>query len=396
MSQTIFHLDIDAFFASVEQIDFPELKGKPVIVGADPQGGKGRGVVSTASYEAREFGVHSAMPISQAYFRCPRGIFVKPRGKRYLELSRKIMKILYNFTPAIEPLSIDEAFMDLTGSLRLFGGAKSTALSMKQRIHEETGLIASIGIAPNKFIAKIASDLEKPDGLVIVKPGQEKTFLSPLPISKMWGIGKKTEPLFRNRGIHRIGQLAAMPAVEIKKLFGKSGMGYWYLANGIDNREVANSTGRHSAAAKSISKEITFLEDTDDYQQLELILFEIAEKLGRILHKKQLKAKTVNLKIRLEDFSTFTRSKSFSNFVNSSTKIRKIALELFRKFECNQMKVRLIGLGVSNFNENIGDQLSFFDDEDEPGQDIDDLIDLVENQFGEGTIKKATLLGRKR
>ncbi len=386
-NRTIFHLDMDAFFAAVEQLDFPQYRGKPVIVGADPLGGKGRGVVSTASYEARKFGIHSAMPISQAYRSCPTGIFVRPRGHRYLEISEQIMRLLYDFTPLIAPISIDEAFMDLTGSLKLLGDARTIAIKIKERIKTEIGLTASIGIAPNMFIAKIASDLQKPDGLVIVEPGNEKEFLAPLAISKMWGIGKKTEPLFQRRGIFTIGQLASMTVDELVKLFGKVGMDYWYLANGIDSRPVETGEER-----KSISKEITFFEDTDDCQKLELVLFEIAEILGKSLREKKLKARTITLKIRLADFSTSTRRKSLTNFTDNSEEIRNTGLALFRHFNCGEMKVRLIGLGVSQFDEASGEQLAFFDKTKPQSRNIDSLIDLVEDRFGKGMIKKATLI----
>jgi len=391
MSRTIIHIDMDAFFAAIEQLDFPEYRGQPVIVGADPQKGKGRGVVSTASYEARKFGIHSAMPISHAYYRCPHGIFVRPRGKRYLEVSQQIMQILAGFTPLVEPLSIDEAFLDVSGSQRLFGTAVTIAKKIKNQIHQETGLTASIGIAPNKFIAKIASDLEKPDGLVIVDPGQEKAFLAPLPISKMWGIGKKSEPIFRKYGIDTIGDLAAQPPEKLVAAFGKAGMTYWQLANGIDNRPVSNS-----AAAKSVSQEITFMEDTADQGQLEQVIFELAENLGRTLRQKKLKGKTVTLKIRLADFSTYTRAHSFLKFIDSSNLIRQAALQTFRQFDCQGQKVRLIGIGISHFNTEMGEQLPLFQDSTEKNRQIDEVIDIIENHFGKGTIQKATLLNRRQ
>lgn len=391
MTRTILHIDMDAFFAAVEQLDFPEYRNKPVIVGADPQNGRGRGVVSTASYEARKFGIHSAQPISQAFKRCPHGIFVRPRGKRYVELSRKVMEICQDFSPLMEQLSIDEAFLDITGSLRLLGNPQKIGHALKQRIKNEIGLTASVGIAPNKFIAKIASDFEKPDGLVIVNPGEEKAFLAKLPISRMWGIGKKTEPIFHRHGIDTIGQLAETPVKQLIKLFGKSGLGYWQLANGIDNRPVVNDV-----AAKSISQEITFLTDTNDCKELEKVLFHLSESLGRNIRKKQLKIKTITLKIRLSDFSTFTRSHSLVQHTDQTNRIRQTALTLFRNFNCQHRKVRLIGVGLSNFQTETGEQLDIFADQENSGQNIDRVIDLVENQFGKGTIQKATLLRRRR
>ncbi|MCI0513236.1 DNA polymerase IV [candidate division KSB1 bacterium] len=389
--RTIIHLDMDAFFAAVEQRDFPAYRGKPVIVGADPQGGKGRGVVSTASYEARKFGIHSALPISQAYQRCPHGIFVKPRGARYQEISQQIMAILYDFTPAMEPISIDEAFLDVTGSLRLLGEARTIAGKIKTRICQETGLTASIGIAPNKFIAKIASDLEKPDGLVLVEPGQEKQFLAPLAIGRMWGVGKKSEPVFHRLGIHTIGDLAGLPVEKITAVFGKNGMHYWQLANGIDPRPVATT-----AEAKSISQEITFNEDTDDGLFLEQVIFELAENVGRQVYREHSQVKTVVLKIRLADFSTFTRRQTRTEFFNQATIIRQMALELFREFDCQGQKVRLIGVGVTHFETTTGAQLSLFSETKSGPGKVDAVIDLIENQFGKGAIQKATLLSRIR
>lgn len=387
MSKTILHIDMDAFFASVEQLDHPEYRGKPVIVGADPQGGRGRGVVSTASYEAREYGIHSAMPISQAYYRCPNGIFVPPRGKRYSELSHQIMEIFYDFTPVIEPISIDEAFLDLTGTQRLMGTPESIARCLKQRIKTETGLTASVGLAPNKFIAKIASDLEKPDGLVIVNEGEEKAFLHPLPISKMWGIGKKSEPHFRKLNINTVGDLAELPVKKVVKIFGKNGLHFWQLANGIDKRVVETYS-----AAKSMSHEVTFMTDTDCREQLELVLFEIAEKLGKSLRKKGWQAKTVTLKIRLSDFSTFTRSKSLADFFDDSDLIRQTALSLYRQFDCQGQKVRLIGVNVSHFDTGLGQQLNLLDKEQTSASNSDKVIDLIEEKFGKGFINRATLM----
>ncbi|MFQ5770283.1 MAG: DNA polymerase IV, partial [bacterium] len=339
MTRTILHLDMDAFFAAVEQLDNPQYRGKPVIVGADPKGGKGRGVVATASYEARKYGIHSAMPISQAYRRCPHGIYLRGRSKRYSEVSQQVMAILQQFTPVIEKISIDEAFLDLTDSLKLFGSAPITGQKIKNRIREELHLTASIGIAPNKFVAKIASDLEKPDGFVLVQEGTEKTFLKNLPVSKLWGVGKKTEQVLKNMGISTIGQIAQLPEQELIRRLGKWGNALWRLANGMDARPVLTSTPR-----KSISQEITFDADTDNEELIERTLFRLADALTRLMRNKHLKGRTVTLKIRLEDFSTFTRSQSLSDFVDSTQVLKGIVIDLFRKFDRKNMKVRLIGI----------------------------------------------------
>lgn len=387
MNRIILHIDMDAFFAAVEQLDQPAYRGKPVIVGADPKGGQGRGVVSTCSYEARKYGIHSAMPISQAYKRCPQGIYLRGRMERYAEVSRQIMNILTNFSSIVEPISIDEAFLDITGCIRLLGSPQEIALAIKQKIKEEVQLTASIGIAPNKFIAKIASDLRKPDGLVIVEPDEVQNFLRPLPISKMWGVGKKTEPILLNLGIHTIGELADYPREKIVKRLGKAGLHFWNLANGIDERNV-----EPHEAAKSVSQEITFDEDTDDVEKLEHTLFYLCNELSRIMRNDNLKGKTITLKIRLHDFSTYTRAHSGCNFTNSSDEIFQTVIELFHKFDRQGKKVRLIGVAVSNLNSQFGEQISIFDAINSNKKKSDYVIELIQEKFGVNAIKKASLM----
>ncbi|OQX83186.1 hypothetical protein B6D60_10880 [candidate division KSB1 bacterium 4484_87] len=390
MSQKIIlHIDMDAFFAAIEELDHPDYRGKPVVVGADPKGGTGRGVVSTCNYEARKYGIHSAMPISQAYRRCPYAIYVFPRMRRYVEMSKIIHKIFYEFTPLVEPISIDEAFLDVSGCTRLFGSPEEIAKSIKKRIKAATGLTGSVGVAPSKFVAKIASDLEKPDGLVIVKPEKVKEFLSPLPISKMWGVGKKTEETLIKMGIDTIGRMAAMSREKIVKQLGKIGLHFWYLANGIDDRDVHTESTR-----KSVSLENTFLEDVDDEATIEKMIRSLSDNVSRILRKKNLKGKTLTLKIRLEDFSTFTRSRSFNEFIDSSALISKTALQLYSKFDRKGKKVRLLGIGISNLNTIVGDQMNFFDQQKEEEKKIDRVIDLIQNKFGADLIKKASLLDK--
>lgn len=383
MSRVILHIDMDSFFASVEQLDHPEYEGKPVIVGADPKGGKGRGVVSAASYEARKYGIHSAMPISRAYRLCPQGIFLPVRMDRYQEVSRKIMAILRDYSPVIEQISIDEAFLDITGSLRLFGSSEDIGRAIKERIKKEIGLTASVGIAPNKFIAKIASDLEKPDGFVVVKEGEQRDFLKDLPISKLWGVGEKTESILKEMGITTIGDLANYPQDKLIRRFGRVGITFWQLANGIDNRPVAPES-----PAKSVSQERTFQQDTDNLDLLRRTLFRLTEDLGRILRKGGLKGRTITLKIRLEDFSTFTRSKTLSDFTNSVDLIRRIAWDMLSKFDRQGKKVRLLGIGISQLNTMGGEQLGLFES---PEEKIPQILDSVQDKFGEGTIRRAIL-----
>ena len=393
MRRVILHLDMDAFFAAVEQLDFPQHRGKPVVVGADPKGGRGRGVVSTCSYEAREFGIHSAMPISQAYKRCPHAVYLPPRGKRYSELSKKIMKILREYSPLVEQISIDEAFLDLTGTEKVRGVPREVALKIKQRIKKEIGLTASVGIAPNKFVAKIASDLEKPDGLVIVREGEIKTFLDPLKISRLWGIGKKTEPKFREMGINTIGDLSRFSREELSTKFGKHGRHLWNLSHGIDKRAV-----EPYEEAKSVSNEITFENDTCDERVVNRTLLHLSDKVARRLRKDNLCGRTVTLKIRLEDFSTFTRSRTLADPVDSSETIRSVTQELFDQFDCRGLKVRLLGVGVSGITDSSGIQLSFFQEEQAEKEKIDKVMDTVREKFGEKAIARASLLrkGKKR
>ena len=391
MSRRILHLDMDAFFAAVEQLDFPQYRGKPVIVGADPKGGAGRGVVATASYEARKYGVHSALPISLAYQRCPHAVYLRGRYERYSEISRQLIATLNEFTPVIEKISIDEAFLDITKSLALFGSAEKIGHQIKKRIYDDLGLVASIGIAPNKFLAKVASDLEKPDGFVVVKEGEEKEFLKSLPISRLWGVGQKTEAALKQMDIETIGQIAHMPEQDLSRRFGKWGSALWRLANGIDPRSV-----KPWETQKSISQETTFDEDTGDEEAIHKTLLGLAESLSRLMRKSKLKGRTVTLKIRLEDFSTFTRSKTLSDFVDSTQILKGVAIGLYKKFNKKNMKVRLLGIGVSQLNSVSGEQLGLFEQEAPLDAKMTKLLDSLQDKYGEGAVKRASLLDKTK
>ncbi len=290
----IAHVDMDAFFAAVEQRDNPEFHGKPVIVGADPKKGRGRGVVSTCSYEARKYGIHSAMPISTAYRRAPHAIFLPVNMEKYANVSHEIYNIFYDFTPEVEPISIDEAFLDITGTYHLFGTPRKTCFLIKSRIKDKTGLTASVGLAPTKMAAKIASDLRKPDGFVEVTQDKLLDFLWPLDISKRWGLGKKSEIVLRNRGINTIGDIARGEIKDLGNMFGKNGAHFWNLARGIDERSV--ETERE---AKSISNETTFDKDTEDKGKIEGARMRLCEKVSDRLRENGFKARTITLKIRL-------------------------------------------------------------------------------------------------
>jgi nucleotidyltransferase/DNA polymerase involved in DNA repair len=384
----VLHLDMDAFYAAVEQLDHPEYRGKPVVVGADPKGGSGRGVVSTCSYEARKFGIHSAMPISQAYRRCPQAIFVYPRFERYTEISRKVMRILHDFSPQLLQISIDEAFIDITQTANFHGGAKPLAEKLKARIKNETGLTASVGIAPNMFIAKVASDLQKPDGLTICAAGQEKFFLAPLPVKKLWGVGPKTEAHLQKMGFSTIGQIAQGSQQMLAEKLGKWGAHLWELANGIDERPVEDWGPR-----KSISQEHTYDEDVADPQIIERTIWRLADGLSADMRRADLKGQVITLKIRLEGFETFTRQRKLSEFTNDAETMRETALELFHKFDRKNKRVRLIGIGMSHLNNVGGEQLSLFQTEEQTRRNqVANLLDTVRVKHGEEAATRASLL----
>jgi DNA polymerase-4 len=386
MSRIILHIDMDAFFAAIEQLDHPEYLGKPVIVGADPKGGTGRGVVSTCSYEARRFGIHSAMPISRAYRLCPQGIYVSVRGKRYSEMSRRIMKLLEEFSPDIEPISIDEAFLDITSTVNIFGPPPVLGKVIKERIYSQTGLTASVGIAPNKFLAKIASDLEKPDGLVIVSEDRIQEFLNPLPISKLWGVGEKTRPHLERMGVRTIGDLAAIPQKKLIERFGKTGLHFWRLAHGLDQRSVEDRI-----QAKSVSEERTFEKDIDNEAEMRNVIYRLCDDVARILRKRKFQGRTVHLKIRLQDFSTYTRSRTLSRGVDTSEAIHAAAEDMFNHFDLRGQKVRLLGVGVSSLENSKRAQLDLFTEEKSNDDRVDRLIDELREKFGDGAVTRASL-----
>lgn len=380
----IIHVDMDAFFASIEQRDNPALRNKPVVVGADPKNGRGRGVVSACSYEARKFGIHSAMPISIAYKKCPHAIFLPVDMEKYSIASREIYEILYNFTPEIEPVSIDEAFLDITGSYRLFGTPQKTCLLIKSRIKEKTSLTASIGLAPTKMAAKIASDLEKPDGMVEVKPENLLEFLRPLDIRRLWGLGKKTEEILKSVGINTIGDLAKKDAREMLRLFGKNGMHLWQLANGIDDSEVETD-----AEAKSVSNELTFDKDTSDKGEIEPALMSLCEKVSNRLRRENLKGRTITLKIRLEGFYTYTRAATIDSATNYVDTIFREIKGLYNKFDANKKKIRLLGVRVSNLiPSRIQDDL-FKEISSEKLEKVHKAVDRIKEKFGSGSIHRA-------
>ena len=300
----ILHVDMDAFYASVEERDDQTIVGRPVIVGGSAEG---RGVVCAANYVARKFGVHSAMPAAQAKRLCPQAVFLKPRIEYYAGVSARIREILESFTPLVEPLSLDEAFLDCTGSEPLFGPSPQIGRQIKRRIRDELRLVASVGVAPNKFLAKIASDLGKPDGFVVVAPDHVQAFLDPLPVGRIWGVGKVTGRVFERLAIRTIGELREMPVSELEEQFGSSGRHYWELAHGIDARPVVPDR-----EAKSISHETTFAVDISDAEILRAWLVDLVEHVARRLRRHDIQGRSVELKVRFADFTMICKRRSKS------------------------------------------------------------------------------------
>ncbi len=383
----ILHMDMDAFFASVEQLDNPMLRGKPVIVGGQSK----RGVVSTASYEARKFGVHSAMPMFQARQKCPEGIIVSPRGARYKELSKKVMAVLSDFSPLVEPVSIDEAYVDISGCERIHGTLEQTANRVKQKIYEVVNLTCSIGIAPVRFLAKIASDMDKPDGLTIISPERVTEFIDILPIQKVPGVGKSTFQQLERLGVKTLGDINKLPKNLVRERFGKYGMRLSELASGIDRAKVTPYS-----APKSVSSETTLLENTRDKEVLKEYILKHAEEVGRELRKKGVKGKTIYIKIKHADFKQSTRSITLSQPTQSSVIIYKESSKLLESYDMNQ-SVRLIGVGVSGLlpvDAPVQMELFEVDGKKNVGwEKVDKAVDAITEKFGKGSIRKAGIGG---
>lgn len=383
MERRIVHVDMDAFFAAIEQRDNPALAGKPVIIGADPKGGRGRGVVSTCSYEARKFGVRSAMPISEAWRRCPRGVFLPPDFRKYEEASGLIRAAFFEFTPDVEQVSIDEAFLDITRSSHLFGGPLETCRRVKARVRELTGLSCSVGLAPTKMAAKIASDLKKPDGLVEVREAGLRAFLAPLDISKLWGLGPKTAELLRGRGINTVGELAAAGPAALAGL-GAQGPALRALALGEDPREV-----REDGEPKSVGNETTFETDTGDAREIKESLLALADKVSSRLREAGLKGRTITLKLRLEGFETYTRARTLALSTNYADVIAAEALALYAAFDRGRKRVRLLGVKVSGLMP-AGERESLFEDEQDGRREkAHKAIEAIREKFGRASIYRA-------
>ena len=437
MRRWIMHVDMDAFFASIEQLDHPEYKGHPVIVG----GLSSRGVVATCSYEARKFGVHSAMPISRAKKLCPDGIYVYPRMDRYKEVSHQIFSIMKEFTPYIEPLSIDEAFLEVSGMSTMYSGPKALGRAIKNRVYEKTGLVISAGLAPNKFLAKLASDLDKPDGLVVIPYGREKDILAPLPIKRIWGVGPHTEKRLKAGGFHLIRHIQALPDERsLIPLVGNQARRIWELANGIDERPV--ETDRK---IQSIGAEETYEEDLVDGSAVELEFRYFANRLSKRLRKRNLLGHTVSIKVRYDDFTTVSRQKRLDTPSDHEHVFFETALLLWNKLmqdktskqpkgtkkdvetlgattkvQSTKLKsnssnytganygsskgitfmdppgpIRLLGLTVSGLDEEVPMQDSLFESpRNENENKLAGVLDSLESKFGETAVMSGALWQR--
>ena len=374
MARRIMHIDLDAFFVSVEQLENPELKGKPVVVGGRPEG---RGVVASASYEARAFGLHAGMPLTTASRLCPQAIFIQGSFPKYRDASQRFMTILADFSPYLEPLGLDEAYLDATGFESIYGSTHQMAVKIKQRIRNELGLCASVGIAGCKVVAKVASELSKPDGLLEVAADKERSFLAPLPIAKLPGIGRKTERKLNGLGINILYELSIMPLGALKSHFGASGEVLHRFANGIDDREV-----EPPAAAKSISRETTFSKDTKDRSILKATLHYLGERVGADLRQRGKRARCITLKLRYADFTTITRRHTLSQTSDSDQTIFDTGLGLLKKALAEERQpLRLIGIGVSNLVE-AGKQLYMLDTSAQRQEQLDRAIDRIRKKYG--------------
>ncbi len=374
--RAVLHVDMDAFYASVEERDRPELRGKPVVVGGTPEG---RGVVAAASYAARRFGVHSAMPAAQAVRLCPQAIFLRPRMDYYAEISREIRAIFGRYTPVVEPLSLDEAFLDVTASERLFGDAAAIARRIRTEVQDELGLIASVGVAPSKFVAKVASDLDKPDGLVVVGPDEVQGFLDPLPVSRLWGVGEAAGRTLETLGVHDIRSLRELPEEVLASHLGKWGRRLAALARGIDDRPVVPDH-----AARSLSHETTFARDIEDPRALRGWLRELTGQVAWRLRRNTLAARTVQLKLRYAGFRTVTRAETLAEATDATLDIWRPARRLLeRQLAREPGPVRLLGVGVSGIERAARRQLALFEDaHGRRAREVDALVDAVSERFG--------------
>lgn len=377
--RTILHADMDAFYAAVEQRDHPELRGRPVVVG----GSGPRQVVATASYEARAFGVHSAMPGVRAKQLCPQAVFVRPRMAVYEAVSREVQAVFAGFTDRIEPLSLDEAFLDATGSEALFGNGRAIGEAIREQVLARTQLTVSVGVATSKFVAKVASDLHKPDGLVVVPPGEERAFLADLPVSRLWGVGARSEPLFHARSLHTIGDVQRSSLPDLVRWFGESmGQHVHELAHGNDTRPV-----EPDREAQSIGHELTFAEDLATVDDANDMLLQLAEQVGRRLRQHAVQARTIRIKVRYPDFTTFTRQRTVEA-THDDLELHRVAVELLRSAWKGRPGLRLLGLTGAQLQPLARRQASLFGNANAQRDRLLSAMDAIRDRHGEDAVRR--------
>ncbi len=386
----IFHVDLDAFYASVEQVDKPEYRGRPVIIGARPGT---RGVVAACSYEARTYGVHSAMPISEAYRRCPDGVYLPVRMRRYQEVSRTIMKIFDDYTPRVQQISVDEAFLDMSGTERLFGDPEKTALRLKEQVSSSTGLTLSIGIAPNKYVAKMASEYDKPDGLWRVAPGGEEQFLDSIPLKNLWGVGKKTLDRLYELNITTIPRLREFSKPLLQSMMGEAAGAFLYNAVRGTDPGIFNEEPK----SHSISSEVTFEADVKDRDIIKKTLLNISHQVMFRLFEERFKTKTAFLKLRFSDFTTTTVQKTMKHYLHSAEEFYSVLLELLEKRWNGGEPVRLIGAGAASLEPlSIPDQPELFEQKYDKEKKVEEAVLKIRSKISHDSIVKAALLDKEK
>lgn len=381
---TILHVDMDAFFASVSELDYPQYSGKPLVVGAGA-----RGVVLSANYEARKFGIKAAMPVSRAQRMAPNAIFIPPNHERYSEVSRKVMEIFFQFTPYVEPLSLDEAFLDVTGAKKLFGEGRQIAQMIRKRVFEQEKITCSVGISNTKFIAKLASGRCKPNGMLEIAPDRVLTFLHPLPVNEIWGVGPKTNEELQRLGLRTVADIANTPLESLKRALGESaGVSLYELAWARDYREVIPD-----APEKSISAAETFSYDLEDKEEIFRELLRLTERASHRLRQKELLTKTISLKVRFSDFSNLTRSKTISLGINSVHEIYEIVKDLYLALKLEGSRIRLLGVGLENLTDESGAVYQLeLGERDRGWREAQDAIDRAIERFGRGSVRPARLV----
>lgn len=384
-SRYIIHVDMDAFYAAVEQRDNPELMGRPVVIGGRPNS---RGVVSTASYEARQFGIRSAMPTAEAYRRCPHAVFLPGNHRKYYQVSQEIHRVYQQYTPDIEPLALDEAFLDVTHSYKLFGGIQVIGQEIKDKIKQDVGLTASVGLSYNKYLAKLASDLEKPNGFTVISPDNAQNILDGLPITRIWGVGAKTATQLTAMGLDTIGKVRRVSLEFLEKHFGSMALQLYQLSRGIDDRQVQTPQ-----RPKSVGNETTFRRDVSSEQCLPALL-ELSLEVGRRLRKISLVARTITVKIRYQDFRTITRGHTCPEPVDTDQEIYEVVKNLFLDNVYDD-KIRLVGVTVSNLDpKGIGQSSLFVDAKHEKLEKLNSVVDKISERFGDGSVTRGTLVAQ--